>query len=362
MGARRVTWPRPALHRHATRYAALVLLLVALVTQSACAIAVPFTAQRPTPTNSVCSVTASHAGAPTYGAPASQVAPQAPLAYGTNLSLYDESDDVVNEPTVQALLRIYGVPIIRMPFRSTLSDAYEVRAMQAIRSMGALPLLIIHGPTDVNALADDVHIMSLVKGVFGDTPVYIEFGNEPELAGISAQAYAAAWNTIIPCLKSLAPTYKFVGPANSFFNPEYVATFDRLANPRPDFNSWHEYACANFDSNGTCMRYLNNWTTHITDMNRAVRAATGKTIPIMITEWNLDDRPDPRYQDVAFIQSWTAAALNALDANRANGLYAAMQYCVTDNPSFGLINSSGFFTPAGQAFFQALRQARAERS
>jgi len=347
--------------RRAIRHMALALLLLALVAQSACTIVDPANTAS-TPTSNACTVTASRAGATTDSAPAPNPTPPAPLTYGTNLSLYDTSDDVVNEVTVQALLRIYGVPIIRIPFRSTLSDAYEIQAMRAVRAVGSVPLVIVHGPTDPNALADDAHIISLVKNVFGDGTVYVEYGNESELAGVSAQAYAASWNSVVACLKIMAPTYKFIGPANSFFNPDYVATFDRLANPRPDFNSWHEYACANFDSNDACMRYLNNWTAHIKSINKAVHAAIGETIPIMITEWNLDDRPDPRYHDAAFIQAWMTAALHVLAQNRSNGLYAAMQYCVTNNPDFGLINSAGFFTPAGQAFFQALHQARAEQT
>jgi hypothetical protein len=93
-------------------------------------------------------------------------------------------------------------------------------------------------------------------------------------------------------------------------------------------------------------------------MNHVVQAAIGKTIPIMITEWNLDDRPDPRYQQSAFIEQWTTEALATLAANRANGLFAAMHYCVTNNPNFSLITLSGSYTPAGQAFFTALQQAR----
>ncbi len=337
----------------------IVWLILALVGQSACANGAPRTAQRATATApaTLCGAAASASGSAS-GSHAYEPAPSGSLTYGVNLAMYDTSDEVVNDPSTQAVMRSYGVPIIRMPFRSTLSDAYETQAMQAIRAIGALPLVIVHGPTDKNALADDVHILRLVQRVFGASTVYVEFGNEPELAGISATAYAASWNTVIACLKSLAPTYKYIGPVNAFYDPQYVTTFDQLARPRPDFNSWHEYACATFESNDACMSHLNGWSSHITGMSQAVHAAIGVTIPMMLTEWNLDDQPDPRYHDPVFIQSWTSAALSVLAANRANGLYAAMQYCVTNNPSFNLIDSSGAFTPAGEAFFGALRQAR----
>lgn len=336
----------------------LLLLIIVLVSQTACAFAGQPPAQgTPTAAERQCATAGASAGIPVNRAPAVARAPGKPLIYGTNLAMYDTSDDVVNGTGAQALLRSNGVPIVRMPFRYTLTDAYETQGLLAIRAMYAAPLVIVHGPTDVNVMANDLHILKLVIDVFGANTVYVEFGNESELAGVSAEAYAASWNTVVACMKYLAPTYNYIGPANSFYNPDYVATFDRLANPRPDFNSWHEYACANFDSNDTCMRYLNNWTAHIIGMNQAVKAATGSAIPIMLTEWNLDDRPDPRYQDATFMHAWMTAALATLDANRANGLYAAMQYCATNNPNFGLIDASNNLTPAGQAFFHALSQA-----
>ncbi len=340
-----------------TRRLALVTLLLALLAQTACAFISVTSPVRPTATSDPCGGLAS--GVSVLAERATGVAVSAPLTYGVNLSMYDTQDTVVNDTNVQAILRNEGVPIIRMPFRSTLSDEYELQGMRAIRAMNALPLLILHGPTDPHMLADDFHLLTLAISVFHQDTVYVEFSNEPELAGISAKAYAAAWNSVIPCLKHIAPTYKFVGPANAFYNPDYVATFDRLASPRPDFNSWHEYACANSDSDSACLSYVGRWTEHLTGMNHAVKAAVGKQIPIMITEWNLDDRPDPRYQQSTFIQQWTTEALATLAANRANGLFAAMQYCVTNNPNFSLITSSGSYTPAGQAFFTSLQQTRA---
>lgn len=343
------------------RRLAVVALALTFLTQTACSFAGLPATSRPTATPDLCGGLAAGASAHTESV-TTAATPRAPLTYGVNLSMYDTQDSVVNDTNIQAKLRDAGVPIIRMPFRSTLSDEYDLQAMRAVRAMNALPVLIMHGPTDPNMLADDFHLLTLAISIFHQQTVYIEFSNEPELAGVSAKAYAEAWNRVIPCLKSIAPTYKFIGPANAFYNPEYLASFVRLASPRPDYISWHEYACANSDSDNACLSYIGHWTEHMTGMNKAVKSAIGKAIPIMITEWNLDDRPDPRYQQTAFIQQWTTEALATLAANRANGLYAAMQYCVTNNPNFSLVNQSGSYTPAGQAFFTALRQARAAAS
>ena len=79
----------------------------------------------------------------------------------------------------------------------------------------------------------------------------------------------------------------------------------------------------------------------------------------MITEWNLDPQQDPRYTDAAFIQPWMTKALQTLEANAANGLYAAMQYCVTNNQGFNLIDGQNSLTPQGEVFFRSLAAVRA---
>jgi len=280
------------------------------------------------------------------------------LIYGINLSLYDTNDQVVNNPETQQLLKQKHMPIIRMPFRFGLPDAYELQALRTIREIGAIPLIIVHGAIDQNALADDRHLISLTQSVFGGDTVYVEYGNEADLAGVDVWRYTESWNAVIPQLKAMAPTYKFIGPVNFEHNPTYIATFDKSANPRPDLNSWHEYACHPDDSDASCVSHLADWTTHIQQTNEAVQAAIGRTVPIMITEWNLDAAPDPRYSNSNFIQTWTTSALRTLDENRSNGLMAALYYCATNHPSFSLIDRANNLTPEGQAFFQLPGNAR----
>ena len=282
---------------------------------------------------------------------------QLPLIYGVNLSLYDTNDQIVNNLATQQLLKQKRVPIIRMPFRFELSDTYELQALRTIKELGAIPLIIIHGATDQQALADDRHLISLTQTVFGSDMVYVEFGNEPDLAGVDVRRYTDAWNATIPQLKAMAPSYKFIGPVNFEHNPTYVATFDRYASPQPDLNSWHEYACHPGDTDADCISHLDDWTAHIQQTNKAVQAAIGRTVPIMLTEWNLDAEPDARYTNASFIQRWTTLALRTLDENRSRGLTAAMYYCITNHPSFSLIDGANSLTPEGQSFFQSLGNA-----
>lgn len=291
----------------------------------------------------------SHAAAPvTAGAQAASTA----MLFGTNMSLFDGHDQIVNNPATQTLLRQKQIPLIRMPFRSSLSDATELQGLQAIKNIGAAPLVIIRGAVDPNVATDDAHEINLVQSVFGSSTVYIEYGNEEDLAGVNVTRYTNSWNAVVPSLKALAPTYKFIGPVNFQDNPTYIATFDQNANPRPDFNSWHEYTCNTSNPDQYCLDHISHWTTHIVNTNNAVRAAIGTTIPIMITEWNLDPNQDPRYANASYIQNWTATALQTLAANAANGVVAATQYCATNNQGFNLIDSGNSPTPQGQTLFQ----------
>jgi hypothetical protein len=284
-------------------------------------------------------------------------APPSPLIYGTNMALFDTHDQIVNNAATQQLLTRQHMAVVRMPFRSNLADATELQALRAIKAIGAAPLVIVHGATDGNALADDTHLIGLAQSVFGAGTVYVEFGNEEDLAGVDVTRYTSAWNAVIPHLKALAPSYKYVGPVNFQYNPTYVATFDKNAAPRPDFNSWHEYVCNTGQSDSYCQAHITNWNTHVQLTNSAVQTAIGTTLPFMITEWNLDPQQDPRYGNASFMRQWTTTALQTMAANAANGLFAAMQYCATNNAGFNLIDGSSAPTTEGQVLFQQLAQA-----
>jgi hypothetical protein len=119
----------------------------------------------------------------------------------------------------------------------------------------------------------------------------------------------------------------------------------------PDFISWHEYVCGASDSDSACLDGISNWATHVATTNAAEQGAIGHTLPIMITEWNLDANPDSRYSNQSYIQNWMTTALNEWSSLTSSGVYAAFQYTLDDNPNFGLIDSNDNFTYEGAVFF-----------
>jgi hypothetical protein len=262
----------------------------------------------------------------------------------------------MNDSTTQAILKAHNTPIVRMPFRDGWTDAQYLQALNAIKNTGAAPLVIVHGACVSDPYTIDNHWLSLVAQVFTTGPVYVEYGNEEDLscnggAGVSANTYQASWNAVIPQLKLNYPTDAFIGPVTYQSDPTYIATFVSGANPQPDFISWHEFVCSSTDSNSYCLSHINNWAIHIANTNSAVQAAINRTIPIMITERNLDPGQDHRYSNQSFIQQWTTTALSEWSSLTASGLYAAFNYTCESHPNFQLIDSSDTFTYQGAVFF-----------
>jgi hypothetical protein len=293
---------------------------------------------------------------PTPIPPATTGGGVSPYLFGTNLGLFDTGDQFISSATTRAALQQIHVRMVRMPVRSNLTMATEIQAAQAIKSIGALPLVILRGVRDANYVADDIAVVKAMNQVFGNTPVYYEFGNEDDLGGIGVTQYTNAWNNVIPQVKPLALNGRFVGPVNFQYNEAYLSTFLKTANPRPDLISWHEYTCSYKWTMDRCMAGLDRWNVHIAAAKAAMQNTIGTVLPIMITEWNYapdqliqgNGQPfqDGKYNNVPFITSWTTKALQTL-AN--NHVFASMQYSVT-NTALPMVDPNGAVTTQGSTF------------
>ena len=275
--------------------------------------------------------------------------PVSRMLFGTNLSLFDNNDQVLNSPGTLSQLQKLHTSIIRMPVRSSLSEATEIRAAQLIKSIGASALLVLRGAVDSNTLADDTRIIKDMNRIFGNSVVYYEYGNEEDLLGVNVTRYTNSWNAIVPQLKRVALNGHFIGPVNFQYDRDYLTSFLKNANPRPNEISWHEYTCNDSWSNAICISHIDHWTSHISDARSAMRAAIGTALPIMITEWNYAPNAVPndgKNNDSTFMSTWTTKALQTLAANR---VFASMQYACT-NTAINLISGSGAPTVQGNAF------------
>ncbi len=288
----------------------------------------------------------------TAGTPAGAGVPSgSALLFGTNLSLYDTSDQFLTSAATRTMMQQMHVSIIRVPMRSTVPEATMVQVAQLIKGIGAVPLFILRTEdTDPSAIADDSKLITDVSKVFGNATIYFEYGNEEDFLGFTAAQYTAAWNKDIPQFKKIAPNAKFVGSANYHYDGVYLQAFLQGAKPLPDMVSWHEYTCALSWTNAVCLSHIDNWTVHINNSRSIMQSTIGSSLPIMITEWNYS--PDPKAgtngktTDTAFMTTWTTKALQTL---AANNIFAAMQYAGT-NSALSLVSSSGAITTQGSIF------------
>jgi hypothetical protein len=245
--------------------------------------------------------------------------------------------------------------------RIKLSNGIEIQAVQAVKSIGAIPLIVLTGIRNPNALADDTRMIQDANSVFGNNLVYYEFGNEDDWNGVTISRYTSGWNRLIPQFKRLALNGRFIGPVSYEYNHDNLTTFLQGANPRPDAISWHEYTCSYKDPANSCLANLDGWTTHISDARAVMQTTLGTTLPIMITEWNYaaDQSTQPnglpfddgKYNNASFMTEWTTKALRTLAANQ---VFASMQYSVT-NTALPLISFHVTLTTQGE-IFQSLYQ------
>ncbi len=275
--------------------------------------------------------------------------PVSPLLFGTNMGLFDSNDQVLTSATTRSQLQQMHVRIMRMPVRSNLSEATEIQAAQEIKSLGAVPLVVLRGAIDSTVLADDSRIVSDMNNIFGNSVVYYEYGNEEDLLGVDVNGYTSSWNAVVPQLKRIALQGQFVGPVNFQYDRTYLTTFLQNANPRPDEVSWHEYTCDDSWASSICISHIAHWSNHFADARAAMQSVIGTALPIMITEWNYAPNAVPndgKNNDNTFMSTWTATALQTL---AANGIFASMQYSCT-NTAIPMVSSSNSATVQGTTF------------
>jgi len=300
----------------------------------------------------------SHNGLPSK----TSVAQASPLLFGTNLGLFTGNDQVITSATTRALMQQIHIRIVRIPLRSNLPNSIEVQAEQVVKSIGAIPLVVLNGLRDAHALADDTRMIRDSNDVFGNDLVYYEFGNEDDWNGVPITRYTQGWNTLIPAFKRLALHGKFIGPVSYQYSHDNLTAFLQSANPRPDAISWHEYTCSYKDPAAVCLSHIDRWTKHITDARAVMQATLGTTLPVMITEWNYaadqstqsNGLPfdDGKYNNASFLRAWIQKALSTLATNQ---VFASMQYSVT-NTALPLITTDNTLTIQG-TIFQSLYQA-----
>ncbi|MBO0796595.1 MAG: hypothetical protein J2P36_37395, partial [Ktedonobacteraceae bacterium] len=232
--------------------------------------------------------------------------------------------------------------------RANASDAAIKQALEYVKDLEALPLVNLRGLSGPDGVRNVTRIVKVVNQVFNNTLVYYEYGNEDDLSGMTADQYTANWNQIVPTIKQLAPQAQVMGPSTYRYDSHYLSTFLQKARPIPDAVSWHAYTCEEGTAKEQCLQHIHDWSQNADNARQVMQQVTGKTLPIMLTEWNYAPNAtnnDGKSNDEDFMSKWTLQALQTL---RSAQVYASMQFAAT-NSTTALINSDGTLTAQGLA-------------
>ena len=231
--------------------------------------------------------------------------------FGTNDTYEWSANNIQTEPTIQTLVRKAGFTLMRSFFPNNASDAAIEQRIHTIEQSGAQCLGVI---TNIANTTFNEHLLRTL----GKRCSMYEFGNESDLNGIPIETYLQHWNTVIPLLRKIDPTAKFIGPVtyNDQGNHNYMSDFlegVKASGVLPDAVSFHWYPCY-LDTRAACLAKASSFGTAATGVRTLVQSILGKDLPIGISEWNYDPgNPPPSYgDDASFISQFSTAALQAM--------------------------------------------------
>jgi len=302
-------------------------------------------------------------------------APARPLLFGTNMSQITPNSQFVTSKRVRKLFRKMHVTFMRFDLTSNGPKnpltSEEKKALKYMRAMRITPLAILHfspplhPPSQVEeeidkCIAINKAAIIAMNKLFRHRVVYYEFGNEPNLGNYpvkDAATYTQYWNQVIHKLRPVARNGKFGGPTFSQASQNAVADFVHLANPKPDFISWHEYNIGEADSPDLVLERIGTeWRKHVEQTTKAIEANGDAVVPVIISEWFYDaviKSPDLRATP-DFLYTYTQDAFTQLSQI---GVFAANQFKAQQKePEFLLIDKDERLTPTGKMFERMYEQ------
>ncbi|MBV9711154.1 MAG: hypothetical protein JO011_09605, partial [Ktedonobacteraceae bacterium] len=271
--------------------------------------------------------------------------------FGTNDTYEWLPNNIQTQPKIQQALHDAGFTLIRTFFPDKASDADINKRVQTIENSGAQCLGVI---TNIFNTSFDEHLINFL----GSRCQLYEFGNEPDLNGISIQSYLQQWNKEIPQLRQINPTARFIGPVtyNDQGNHGYMNDFLKgvaASKVLPDAISFHWYPCYQ-DTKASCLSKAGTYSQVAQGVRSQVRSILGKDLPIGISEWNYDPgNPPPTYgDDPQFISAFTTIALQSMIQG---GVAFACQFDAASYSGYGRLDMFDLTTnqPKPQYFAMA---------
>lgn len=230
--------------------------------------------------------------------------------FGSHIGTDYATNTIRNTPAIQALCKSAGFTLLRCSIPNGSPDSYIDLTASAAAACGADMLVILDGKGGQTWAQ---HVVSYL----GSRCKLYEYRNEPDLGGVSWQTYLSGWNSIIPACRAINSSAAFIGPALGVFSSytTYLVPWLQGCNSSgvlPDGISFHIYPCTGQGSSSTCSTKSVNFSSAATKINTAVTGILGHTLPLCLTEWNIDaNNPPQSYtQDSAYVNTWYQAAID----------------------------------------------------
>lgn len=304
--------------------------------------------------------------------PSKAATPPNPLVWGTNLAMDNSSDQFLSNSGAAPALQGLHTQLVRMPIRDQLTTSDYTNALNKIKQMGATPLIIVHG-ANYNGHTDpypsDSALLRLAKSIFPTQTVYVDFGNEEDLGGVSVSTYVSdvyGWNAEMPKFKQITGSnFKYGGPVGYQYNESYLKTFASTANPTPDYIVWHAYAgsCGHNTGTGTpdsqskLLASVDNWGVHLQQIGGDMASIGHKGMPIIIDEWNyasdlgVSGSNSPCWSnDQAFINQFFTKVFTTFVNAQQYGLIGSAEYEAFMGKDESMIVSGNSVTYQGAIF------------
>jgi len=254
--------------------------------------------------------------------------------FGTNDTNEWSQQNIQTQYAIQQALRRAGFTLIRSFFPDDANDAIIERRIQTIENSDAFCLAVI---TNIFSVSFDEHLVQYL----GNRCQMYEFGNEPDYNGISIEAYLKQWNKLIPLLKHVNPSAKFIGPVTYTDRGEknFMRNFllgVRASGVLPDVVSFHWYPCWQ-DTREACLAKASSCEQATERVRTLIHQILGKDLPVGISEWNYDPgNPPPAYgDDPSFIARFTTDALRSMVRAR---LIFACQFDAASYSGYGRLD------------------------
>ncbi len=277
-----------------------------------------------------------------------------PFVYGANYGPWAPVSMDMFSKAVESGVTFYRFPGGNWGDDNDISNFHLDLYMALVNKSGAVPSITVRLKNGTAEKAAELVREVNIKRKIGMK--YWSVGNEPDLfPDPDVKTVSKKWRELALAMRAVDPSIKFIGPEVSQFPPdgrtdaylsvrrEWVREFLKINGDLVDVVSIHRYPFPLTNTSTTTIAELRanvkEWETIIPELRKVIKEATGRDIPVAVTEVNShwsntaggEATPDSYYNAI-----WWAAALAKLIEQRVE-IITYFLLASTNENGFGLL-------------------------